>query len=294
MGAFEAELPVGLLMATGAVTASIVFGGRYVWRSVLPGGAWSKGIELVVGWCGSAAIWLTAVGCSFGSSVNVWLLWIGLGLADQWQLRWFLRDSRRGDELAVRPAARSGAGTDDVMTRAKTGDAIANPKTGDAIAGFMQEVVRVRGEDGAEAVYGVLRAEFVQGQRNAVVHVGFCPALERAPVVTAEVVESGSGCGCLAMADLSLRGPAGGASGSLGGPWGDRVGKLSGPLGGPRGDRGRPQRTSDAGAEVRVVQAFCHGARLEVRLVEAAEEDRVVMVEVMARARTENEELARG
>jgi hypothetical protein len=179
-----------------------------------------------------------------------------LGLADQWQLRWFLRDSRRGDELAVRAAARRGGG--------RTGDAIPDVKTGDGIAGFMQEVVRVRGEDGAEAVYGVLRAEFVPGQRNAVVHVGFCPALERAPVVTVERVERERGRESFAT----------GTSPGLG--------------------NRQSQKIPDPGAEVRVVQAFCHGARLEVRLARAAEDDCAVMVEVMARSNTENEEVARG
>jgi hypothetical protein len=35
-------------------------------------------------------------------------------------------------------------------------------------------------------------------------------------------------------------------------------------------------------AELKVAQAFCHGARLEVRLSEAAEEDCLVVVELVA------------
>ena len=92
----------------------------------------------------------------------------------------------------------------------------------------LQQVVRVREADGGEAIRGWLLAEFVAGQRNATLHVGFCPPLERLPVVEAEM--------------------------------GD----------GPD-------------AEVKVAQAFAHGARLEVRLASAAEEDCAVVVEMIAK-----------
>jgi hypothetical protein len=93
----------------------------------------------------------------------------------------------------------------------------------------IQRLVRVRDADGGEAIHGTLRADFVAGQRQATLHVGFCPPLQRAPVVEVEV--------------------------------GD----------GPD-------------AEVKVSQAFAHGARLEVRLAAVAEEDCCVIVELSAKA----------
>ena len=53
----------------------------------------------------------------------------------------------------------------------------------------MQRLVRVRDADGGEAIHGTLRAEFVAGQRHATLYVGFCPPLERLPVVEVEVVD---------------------------------------------------------------------------------------------------------
>ncbi|RIK82683.1 MAG: hypothetical protein DCC67_06960 [Planctomycetota bacterium] len=93
---------------------------------------------------------------------------------------------------------------------------------------MLQEVRRVRDEDGVEGIVATLRAEFAAGQRHAVLHVGFCPPLSHLPMVRAEA--------------------------------GD----------GPE-------------AEVRVVQAFTHGARLEVRLAESAKEACSVLVELTAK-----------
>ncbi len=91
----------------------------------------------------------------------------------------------------------------------------------------LQQLVRVREADGGEAIRGTLLAEFVAGQRNSTLHVGFCPPLEGLPTVEAET--------------------------------GD----------GPD-------------AEVKVSQAFAHGARLEVRLSEPAMGECSVVVEVVA------------
>jgi hypothetical protein len=101
----------------------------------------------------------------------------------------------------------------------------------------VQRLVRVREAGRTEIVRGTLRAEFAKGQRHVVLHVGFCPPLEGAPLVEARVE------------DLA----------------------------------GAKSQASEA--EVRVVQAFCHGARLEVRLGEAAREAYAVMVSVSAKPR---------
>jgi hypothetical protein len=92
----------------------------------------------------------------------------------------------------------------------------------------LQRVVRVREEDGTEAVHATLLAEFATGQRQATLHVAFCPPLERVPVIEMEVVD------------------------------------------GPE-------------AELKVGVAYCHGARVEVRLGEPAEEGCAVVVEMVAR-----------
>jgi hypothetical protein len=94
----------------------------------------------------------------------------------------------------------------------------------------MQRIVRERGVDGSEVIRGALRAEFAAGQRNATLHVGFCPPLAALPRIELETGE------------------------------------------GPD-------------AEVKVAQAFTHGARLEVRLSEPAEDACSVLVELTAKPR---------
>jgi len=162
---------------------------------------------------GSAGIVLLALGCSLGRGGD-WLLWLSLIGVDQWQLRWFL-------DRSVKTAKTATTGRGFMATSAVDDEAISTNE--------LQRLVRVRDVDGGEAIHGTLRAEFVAGQRQATLHVGFCPPLERAPVVE---VETGDG----------------------------------------------------PDAEVKVAQAFAHGARLEVRLASAAEEDCWVIVELSAKA----------
>jgi hypothetical protein len=47
-------------------------------------------------------------------------------------------------------------------------------------------------------------------------------------------------------------------------------------------------------AELKVGAAYCHGARVEVRLREPAEEDCSVLVEMVAAPQGEDEEIGRG
>jgi hypothetical protein len=224
-GAVTLNLPPLQLVMTAIIAALVILGGRVVWRQV-DGGPSERERERVFGWSGSAAIVLLGIGCSLGGRLADWAVWLPLVAVDQWQLRWFFR-AGGGD----------GAGLE-------LGDAVAGGGTGDAIAGFMelQRVVRVREEDGTEAIQAMLRAEFVAGQRQATLHVAFCPPLERVPVIEVETVDG-------------------------------------------------------AEAELKVAQAYCHGARVEVRLTEPAEEDCAVAVELFARPQAAQEtqaEMGRG
>jgi hypothetical protein len=140
------------------------------------------------------------------------LLWLPLVGVDQWQLRGFLNSGAK--------TATNGRGFMGL-------DAVDDDDT--FAPNEIQRLVRVRDADGGEAIHGTLRAEFVAGQRQVTVHVGFCPPLERAPTIE---VEAGDG----------------------------------------------------PDAEVKVAQAFAHGARLEVRLAAVAEEGCCVIVELSAKA----------
>ena len=81
---------------------------------------------------------------------------------------------------------------------------------------------------GGEMVAARLRADFVAGQRNATVYVGFCPPLARVPEITIDPVE---------------------------------------------------------GAEAKIVQAFAHGVRIDVRLAQVATEATSISLNVIARAK---------
>jgi len=212
-GALNVELPALHLVATAVVAGVIVFGGRYVWRRFGADDGKARTLEPIVGWGGSLSLVLMALGCSLGARGVDWLVWLPLVAADQWQLRWFLKGKTATTTIIVTDAqaATAGRGFMDECT-----------------GNVLQQLVRVREADGSEALYGTLRAEFARGQRHAVLHVGFCPPLERLPAVEAVV-------------------------------------------------------NDEIEAEVKDVQAFCHGVRLEVRLSEAAEEQCSVLVELSAK-----------
>jgi hypothetical protein len=229
-GAIVSDLPLPHLILAAVVVGAVVLGGRAIWRwGALSRERQEPQLAAAFGWSGSAAVVLMAIGCSLERGWD-WLVWLPLIGVEQWQLRWFLR------EIGARqPVVR------DVR---KTGDAISQRKTDHAIAGFMelQRVLRVREEGGAEAVHARLVAEFATGQRQATLHVAFCPPLERVPVIEMEVVD------------------------------------------GPE-------------AELKAGAAYCHGARVEVRLGEPAEEECAVVVEMVAKpqaAEELREEIGRG
>ncbi|QDU95258.1 hypothetical protein [Lignipirellula cremea] len=51
--------------------------------------------------------------------------------------------------------------------------------------GVSQHFTRARAEEGGEAIYGALRAEFAPGERSQTLHIAFCPPLAVAPDFTA-------------------------------------------------------------------------------------------------------------
>jgi len=52
-----------------------------------------------------------------------------------------------------------------------------------AVERITQQLVRSQDADGAETISGILRAEFLRGQRTAAVHVAFCPPLSALPAL---------------------------------------------------------------------------------------------------------------
>lgn len=222
-GAFTAVLPPAYLVATALAVAAITLGGRTAWLRTLPAAPSSRECALarLLGWTGSLALWLLAIGCSYPAARVVdWVAWLPLLLADQLLRQAFF------DRLNPRAAKSSRAGPALRIAAESTSDALFDgPTSLDDAA--LQQITRVRDDDGVESIHGILRAEFAAGQRTATLHVGFCPPLSSVPAVDAETADG-------------------------------------------------PEATT------KVVQALCHGARLEVRLAEPAEEPCGVLVEFVA------------
>jgi hypothetical protein len=235
-GGIAADLPAGLLVVTALLAVGIVVGGRLVWRRTVGINPTARGrrdvvVERAFGWGGSVALGLLALGCSLGRWWD-WFVWLPLVGVEQWQLRLFLK-SRESRVEGREPEGLFGSRRSTLDSRPSSIPPLAPPgadASGSAEGGgfLLQQLSRVRDEDGVESIHGTLHAEFVTGQRQATLYVGFCPPLGRVPVVEAECVD------------------------------------------GPD-------------AELKVAQAFCHGARLEVRLGEAAEETCSVVVEMIAK-----------
>jgi len=232
-GALSEHLSLGAMLLTAIVTTVIANSARLAWRRSFPlpcaqqsnitsaDGRFSKWDSLI-GWGASLAVLLVAVGCCFPANrTSDWLIWLPLLVADQfWRQSFFdLGEPGRNftapsyNTLSVDPAM-------DMETNLEEEHSALEEEV-------VQQLFRLRDADGQEAIYGTLRADFQTGQRNAVIHAGFCPPLEYLPVIEAA------------------------------------------PCAGPP-------------AQVKVVQAFAHGARLDLRLGQVAEHPCTVFVDMAA------------
>ncbi|MAT70816.1 MAG: hypothetical protein CMJ58_14975 [Planctomycetaceae bacterium] len=188
----DATLSTMLLAVTALGAFAAVEGSRRVWRHLWPCAYTTRQrrMDQAVGWVGSLALLLVAFGCVYpGYYTAEWLIWLPLLFADQFLRQTFF-------ERGVEPASDVQAPQPSLSVdeASPTGEVpaldyvVAAPADGDdALAGeVLQQLFRVRDEQGVEAVYGTVAADFVPGQRHAVLHVGFCPPLVRSPEIEAE------------------------------------------------------------------------------------------------------------
>jgi hypothetical protein len=116
-------------------------------------------------WISLCTMLLVAIGCSFPvARVIDWLVWVpAIGCIAVLPLATRIRlpNSRRG--------------------RLNSMDADANPEQ------VLQQLTRFRTADGKNAIRGTVLAEFVVGERQTTLYVGFCPPFELLPVVDAGV-----------------------------------------------------------------------------------------------------------
>ena len=129
---------------------------------------------------------LVALGCCFPAYRNSdWLIWLPMLVADQfWRQSFF----DAGDPI-LRLAGEPEKPEEDVDNQSSTVEFSAPTKSAQQRQEeIVQQLYRVRNEDGSELIYGTLRADFQTGQRTAVLHVGFCPPLPYLPEIEAEAL----------------------------------------------------------------------------------------------------------
>lgn len=224
LGAISEELPRDTMLMTAVVTAAVLASCRIAWRRSFPLQIDHEEqlFDQIIGWGSSLALILLAVGCCYPAYHNSdWMIWLPLLIADQfWRQSFFdagyptvnstFEDLEEEPQLdLVRPNAKK-------------------PIFYHEQEDIVQQLFRVREDNGQEVIYGTLRADFQPEQRTAVVHVGFCPPLDYVPEIEAESL---------------------------------------------------PGQTT----RIKVVQAFSHGVRLDIRLPAPAKESCHVWIDMAAR-----------
>ncbi len=181
LGASDGDLPLSTLLFTAVVVTCLLVGTRIAWRRNFPTAGLDSFsvLDAVIGWGSSLALICLAVGCSYpGYRTCDWLIWLPVLVADQlWRQSFFARlplPTTTESTLNLLPQA---------TTQPPQPPSAKNLTTPE---GIVQQLFRVREDEGQEVIYGTLRADFQPGQRLAVVHAGFCPPLSYLPEIEAD------------------------------------------------------------------------------------------------------------
>lgn len=193
-GSLVEELPPHTMLITAVVTTALATFSRIAWRRIRPvrqtlacGNNWT---DQFVGWGTSIGLLLVAVGCCYPAYHNSdWLIWLPMLVADQFWRQSYFDAGKPGSDLEIAEVA-------DVATTPLTIPFPIATESNEEVTADSQEIVqqlyRVRSDDGQELIYGTLRADFHPGQRTAVLHVGFCPPLPYLPEIEADPLPSSS------------------------------------------------------------------------------------------------------
>ena len=131
-----------------------------------------------VGYGASLGLVLIVAGCWPSQSLHEWVVWMPVLVVDQFWRQHFL------DRI---PGVWEGYGENAAEPErlAEWEQAAVEQPPSEVV----QQQFRVRDESGVEVVYATAVAEFAPEQRNATVHLGFCPPLEYTPRVEADPVD---------------------------------------------------------------------------------------------------------
>ncbi len=207
VGALTAEMSWNTMLLTAVVTTALAACARIAWRRQFPLAindseeyphVWQHRWDRVVGYGTSLSLVLLAIGCCYPANhTSDWLIWLPLLVVDQlWRQSFFdagnpEREIRETDfdlENELLLASITPATHRPTLAFNESGPPPA--LDADFADEFNEEIVqqlyRVRDELGQEVIYGTLRADFLAGQRTAVIHAGFCPPLTHLPEIEAE------------------------------------------------------------------------------------------------------------
>jgi hypothetical protein len=178
VGAFTHELTASSLLATLIVAATVIFGGRLAWRQ--SGSIRRPRSDAALAWSGTVSLVLLCAGCAWPTTRSyAWLIGLPLVGADHYSRRKFLtRDENSGVADA--------AATEVHALALRRREPSAPVGDGEVV---LQQLIRVRANQGDESIHGTLRTDLETGQRHTTLYVGFCPPLERQPDVDVEQVE---------------------------------------------------------------------------------------------------------
>jgi len=205
VGALGEELPRGAMLLTAIVAGAVVACVRIIWRKKFPLSFEGEELELsamqrvgdrAVGYGSSLSLVFLAVGCCYPANLTSdWLIWLPLLVSDQfWRQSFF--DAGNPERGLSEPGLDLEGLEEDLQNESVLAALI--PTENDTLAAseeenlaegaeeIVQQLFRVRDELGQEVIYGTLRADFLEGQRTAVVHAGFCPPLSHLPEIEAE------------------------------------------------------------------------------------------------------------
>ncbi len=182
-GALNAHLSLQTMLLVALTAAATLAFSRIAWRRNFPLETPEdlSTTDRVLGWASSAALLLLAIGCCYpGNQTTDWLIWLPLLVADQfWRQNFF-------------DAGEPWVPSDEEEIELPTSPTIALTDTpqrdSSQLKNIVQQIFREQDEQGHDIIYGTVRADFVAGQRTAVVHVGFCPPLAYLPEIEAETL----------------------------------------------------------------------------------------------------------
>ncbi len=182
-GDLTANLTPATMLLFALVTAATLTFSRIAWRRSFPLET-PEDLSItdqMLGWASSAALTMLAVGsCYPANRTTDLLIWLPILVADQfWRQNFFdagepwIPHEDEDQNLLISPTLATA-----------TTPQLRDPK----LSNVVQQIFRMQDEHQHEVIYGTLRADFVAGQRTAVVHVGFCPPLAYLPEIEAEAL----------------------------------------------------------------------------------------------------------